>query len=152
MEDSCAWTYAQPWTIENRHQLIKLYKLSPVLWNTTHEDYTRRDIKKLAYQTIADIFGRRGQEGIDFIAKKVYTLRLTFKAEMEAVLKGGTSNWEFFEQLAFLKDHIKYNTIDHLKKVIVVWGPRQGREVKGDFERLNIFVDFESFFFFILLG
>lgn len=121
METSYAWPYTQPWTTENRHQLIKLYKLSPVLWDTTHEGYTQRDLKRLAYQTIGDFFGRRGKEGIDFIARKVYTLRLTFKTEMETVLKGGSSTWEFFSELMFLKDHIKYNTSDHLKKVGYVW-------------------------------
>lgn len=95
------------WSPYKLGKLIKLYRLSPALWDSKHEGFCKRDVRKQAYVHIAEFFGKKSDAGVDLISRKLNTLRNSFKIELDKVLAGGKSQWEFYEALNFLTDHVK---------------------------------------------
>ena len=80
---------------------------NPCLWDIHHKDYSKRDLKEIAYSDIAESF----DTNIASIKTKINSLRTQFGKELtkERSTKSGqstdelySSNWTHFEKLAFL--------------------------------------------------
>lgn len=108
------------WSPYKLGKLIKLYRLSPALWDTKHNSFLKRDARKQAYLHIAEFFGKKNNAGVDLISRKINTLRNTFKIELEKVQAGGRSQWEFYELLTFLTDHVKKVSV-YSKVIACLW-------------------------------
>ena len=87
--------------------LIDLLESNPCLWDIHHKDYSKRDLKEIAYSDIAESF----DTNIASIKTKINSLRTQFGKELtkERSTKSGqstdelySSNWTHFDKLAFL--------------------------------------------------
>ena len=98
---------AKDWTEEETTMLIEILESKPCLWDVHHAEYSKRDIKEIAYSEMASNF----DTDIASIKQKLNNLRTRFGKELskERNTKSGqateelyNSNWPFFDQLAFL--------------------------------------------------
>ena len=101
------------WTPDTILQLIQLYRSRPVLWDHSHPDVKKNELKHAAWVEIAQIMNRSDVE------KKMNILIVQFRREMkklrdwhEKFQKGETnktlkSKWFAFEAMHFLKDKIR---------------------------------------------
>ena len=95
------------WTDDEILLLIDLLESNPCLWDIHHKDYSKRDLKEIAYSDIAESF----DTNIASIKTKINSLRTQFGKELtkERSTKSGqstdelySSNWTHFDKLAFL--------------------------------------------------
>ena len=95
------------WTDDEISLLIDLLESNPCLWDIHHKDYSKRDLKEIAYSDIAESF----DTNIASIKTKINSLRTQFGKELtkERSTKSGqstdelySSNWTHFDKLAFL--------------------------------------------------
>ena len=98
---------AKDWTDEETSLLIDLLESKPCLWDIHHAEYTKRDLKEIAYSEMATSF----DTNIASIKQKLNTLRTRFGKELakERNTKSGQStdelyisNWTHYDELAFL--------------------------------------------------
>lgn len=98
---------AKDWTDEETTMLIEFLESKPCLWDVYQPEYSKRDIKEIAYSEMASNF----DTDIASIKQKLNNLRTRFGKELskERNTKSGqateelyNSNWPFFDQLAFL--------------------------------------------------
>lgn len=95
------------WSEEETSELIGLFEENSCLWNIHEDDYSKRDIKELAWSTIAEKFDTN-QEAIK---KKINGLRTQLGRELahERTTKSGQSTdelyisqWAHYKELKFL--------------------------------------------------
>lgn len=98
---------AKEWTDEDTSLLIDQLESKPGLWDVYHAEYSKRDIKEIAYSEMALAF----DTNISSIKKKLSSLRTRFGSKLtkERSTKSGQStdelyrsNWTFYSQLVFL--------------------------------------------------
>ncbi|XP_037812587.1 uncharacterized protein LOC119604196 [Lucilia sericata] len=107
---------------EHRHYLkvfIQTYHNLPILWDTSLRDYTNRDKRADAYQTLVPIYRYLKRDAtLEDVKKKINTLRTNYRKELkvvEAARKQGNHYqprcWTFYE-LDFLRNAEKFLAID----------------------------------------
>ena len=98
---------AKDWMDDEISLLIDLLESSPCLWDIHHNDYSKRDLKEIAYSDIAESF----DTNIASIKTKINSLRTQFGKELtkERSTKSWqstdelySSNWTHFDKFAFL--------------------------------------------------
>lgn len=90
------------------YDLIEAVKNNPILYDNTLSDFKVPEKKIFCWENIAKNLGTSEEE----CRKRWRTLRERYTRELKQTkFIGGTktiSSWEFFKQLGFLEDHIKY--------------------------------------------
>ena len=133
---------AKDWTEEETTMLIEILESKPCLWDVHHAEYSKRDIKEIAYSEMASNF----DTDIASIKQKLNNLRTRFGKELskERNTKSGqateelyNSNWPFFDQLAFLtpvigasksRDTLKRMSVYNVMMIMKMWlsHPKRG--------------------------
>lgn len=108
----CETEKRREWSREKTLELIEMYKSSPVLWDSDHELYRKREKKEEVKAALAATFNTTAQE----ITRKLHNLRTQFNCELrkQALRKSDStkedgklqSNWEYFDYFDFLYDEI----------------------------------------------
>lgn len=95
------------WSDDELVTFIEMLEDNPCLWDIFHSDYSKRDIKEIAYSTIADVF----ETNINSVKAKINGLRAQLGREKakETKTKSGQgtdelyeSTWVHYKQLSFL--------------------------------------------------
>ncbi|KFM58786.1 hypothetical protein X975_16198, partial [Stegodyphus mimosarum] len=105
------------WTVEIEADLIDELKKKPYLWDIKHPYYTRKNLKKVSYEEIAEILKERwpeyaGNFQYDLMLAKFKNLRSQYRRERKRMLtfksgsggQGFIPKWEHFQRLSFLDD------------------------------------------------
>ena len=109
------------WTDEEISLLIDMLEEKPCLWDVFDKEYTKRDVKEIAYTEIASSL----DTNIESIKAKINGLRAQLGREVAKVNKTKrgqstdelyTSNWIHYDRLSFLLPLIKSKSRDTLKR------------------------------------
>ena len=85
---------AKDWPDDETSLLIDLLESNPCLWDIHHKDYSKRDLKEIAYSDIAESF----DINIASIKTKINNVRTHFRKELskERSTKSGQSTDELY--------------------------------------------------------
>ena len=95
------------WSDEETGVLIDMLEANPCLWDVFHSEYTKRDVKEIAYTAIADTLDAT----VALVKVKINNLRAQLGRERakELKTKSGqstdelyTSSWGYYDRLSFL--------------------------------------------------
>ncbi|KAF6202450.1 hypothetical protein GE061_004850 [Apolygus lucorum] len=106
-------------------EFINTYRAHPALWKTKSKDYVNRNLKNTGYEALIEIFKKVDQNADrDLVAKKIQSLRGSFRKELKKYLKyqknGGRvdeqyvpSLW-YFDMLMFTRDQEPADSLDSI--------------------------------------
>lgn len=94
---------ASEWTREKTIQLINEYRKNRGLWDMTHEDYRKKDVKRELLHKVAQNIDNGKIPALE-IEKKFHTLRTQYHREIHRMKRSEpyNSKWFGFKHLEFL--------------------------------------------------
>ena len=117
--------FAKEWTDDETSLLIDMLEASPCLWDIYHTDYSKRDLKEIAYTEIATSL----DTNITSIKAKINRLRTQFGREM--VKENSTKSGQSTDEL-YASKWIHYGKLNFL---IPVFGASKSRNT---LKRMNL--------------
>lgn len=93
-------------------EVIDLYRQLPALWKIKSDDYSNRNKKDQAYESLLEKYRERYKEATkDELKKKINSLRTNFRKELKKIKdsgKSGTATDEIYEPTFWCFDALKF--------------------------------------------